>query len=74
MRRQDAADAQHAVLLAAFYDVACLNEDIPIAGILDRKLVDLPGLAHDDGFVLQRLFECQRHRTAARGAVNEIDR
>ena len=74
MRREDAADAEHAVLLAAFYDVARLNEDVPIAGILDRKLADLPGLTHDDGFVPQRLFECQRHRTAARRAINEIDR
>ena len=74
MRLEYEAHAEHAVLLPALHDIAGLDEDLLVAGVLDPQLVDLADLAHLDGLLGERLGERQRHRAATGLAVHEIDR
>src|ERR1700684_2068699 len=73
-RRQQQIDRQHAVLLAALHDIAGLNIDLVLAGILHRQFIDAAGLADLDDPLGQRLLQGQRHSAAASRAVYEIDR
>src|SRR5262249_31856841 len=74
MRWQQQADAEHTILLSALHDIAGLDEDRLVAGVLDLELVDLTGLADGDDFLRQRLLQGERHRSAARGAMHEVNR
>src|SRR5208337_5329591 len=47
-RRQHQAHAEHAILLAALYDVARLDEDFLVAAVLDLHLVDPTDFPHRD--------------------------
>ena len=74
MRRQQQADAEHAILLPSLYDVAGLDEDFFIARIPDQQLVDLADLGHQDDFPVQSLLQGERHGPSTRHAVHEVDR
>src|SRR5207248_1941776 len=47
-RRQQQTCAEHSILLAAFHDIARLDEDLLIADVLDLNLVDPTDLSHLD--------------------------
>ena len=74
MPRQDEAHAEYAILLAAFHDVAGLNEDLLVAEIFDLDLIDVADLAYLDDLLGECLLQGERDRTAARLPVYEIDR
>src|SRR5260370_19455139 len=46
-RWQDQIDDQHAILLATFYDVARLHEDLFAGNILNREFINRARFAHD---------------------------
>jgi hypothetical protein len=71
--RHDEADGQHAVLLAPFHDVAGLNENLLIAGVLDLQFIDAASLDHLDAALCERLGQGQRNGPIRALAMDEVD-
>ena len=59
--RQDEADGQHAILLAALHNIARLDEHILGPGVFDLQFVDAAGLDHAHRLLGHRLLQRQRH-------------
>ena len=64
LARNDEVDRDHPVLIAAFYDVTCLNIDVLIGAISDRQFVDVAGFI-DDYFLLGQGFLKSQERSIA---------
>ena len=73
MRRQQQVDRQHAVLAAAFHDVAGLDEHLVNADILHCQFVDAAGLANLDASLGHGFLQGERSGTAGSGAVHQIN-
>ena len=66
-------DRQHAILPAAFDDVAELDEDRLVAGILDLELADVAGLVNDDGAIEECLLEGGRNGAGRGLPAHQVD-
>ena len=65
--RQHEAHGQDAVLLAAFHDVAGLDENVFFAGVLDLQLVDLARFDDAHAALGECFLQSERHGPAALG-------